>query len=1021
MATRILLLLLVLSAFARPSHAIVFGLVHAGSVPTGVGCYDVKTADLNGDGHLDVVSALNDRRGVAVVFGTGSGLGLVTFYPGGVAQAVDLADCDGNGSIDILEADWTENVVRLWKNQGNGMFVEFGAYNSFGNPRDVASGDFNGDGLRDAAVAQNNGQVRILLGVGGGALGLGTLMSLGGQMKGIAAGDLDLDGDLDLVAIDAVGNKLHRLRNDGSLQFTAGAPVALSGSPSDVALADLDGDGTLDAAVSLENGKVAVVKGGAADFVLPVATYPVGNLCQSVQIAEFDQEGGPDLLVSNYSQSTVTVLGNQGGLLFGTIAQGGSGAQPRSAAPGDFDEDGRMDVVSGDFLGGTVTYLRNADAYPHLMYTPSMLDFGEGFQGFPEIRSIQLSNTGAAFLTVTPGAIDGTEFAYPSPPGVIAIPSGESRVVQVRCKRTVVGEANGTLHFSTTDTLASNVAVELVATTIPATPKITYAPSTLDFGTDYEGNQEVLAVEVFNEGHAILTVTPGAIDGTQFSYAGPSNAFNVLIGSSATIPIRYARSAPGGANGTLHLATNDPDTPQVAIGLEGFAGPPPLAGFSAPQSITVPAGSQGQVAVVVRSLGITPLHVTVPADVGDLAEVSPFDVGPTSADFLRFEPSGAVWNIDWEGRVVTGGSGEYANGMDESNFLVQTGGVLGLGGRELRLGPALVAPGITIHRKIYVPEAGGWVRYIDVAENPNANARTATFDLIDNIGYVPIGNVLTSDGNGQFELDDDWIVAPANDRRSVGRVFRGAGSENVPVVASFFASPGVPGSFSRTKYVATVPPHGRVSVIQWAIQGADANEAQATAEALRGDPSMGLLHADAIDRSTAWNLAQDPHPFRPVAGNFVIAPGDSALLSVVLGAEAAMHDADLAAVLRLTTDDPQHLVLEVPLAFSVGNGQVVGTEPGAPTVATLALSGFRPNPLRLSETARVAFRLASSEPATLTLYDVRGRALARQGIDRPQPGPQILALTGAQLAPGVVWMRLEQGGKVATGRGIVLP
>ena len=64
MARRTLLFLLVLSAFARPSQAIVFGLVHAGSVPTGVGCYGVETVDLNGDGPLDVVSAFNDRRGV---------------------------------------------------------------------------------------------------------------------------------------------------------------------------------------------------------------------------------------------------------------------------------------------------------------------------------------------------------------------------------------------------------------------------------------------------------------------------------------------------------------------------------------------------------------------------------------------------------------------------------------------------------------------------------------------------------------------------------------------------------------------------------------------------------------------------------------------------------------------------------------------------------------------------------------------------------------------------------------------
>jgi hypothetical protein len=180
--------------------------------------------------------------------------------------------------------------------------------------------------------------------------------------------------------------------------------------------------------------------------------------------------------------------------------------------------------------------------------------------------------------------------------------------------------------------------------------------------------------------------------------------------------------------------------------------------------------------------------------------------------------------------------------------------------------------------------------------------------------------------------------------------------------------------------------------------------------------------ADAIDRGSALNLPQDPKAFRPVPGNYVVQPGDSALIAVVFGAEAATHDADLTATLRVTTDDPQHHVLDVPLAFSVGNGQVVGADPGnVPPVAKLELAGFRPNPLRLSGTARVSFRLASSEPATLTLYDVRGRVIAREVLAAPQAGPGSLALGGGSLKAGVVWMRLEQGGKVATGKGIVLP
>jgi hypothetical protein len=85
-------------------------------------------------------------------------------------------------------------------------------------------------------------------------------------------------------------------------------------------------------------------------------------------------------------------------------------------------------------------------------------------------------------------------------------------------------------------------------------------------------------------------------------------------------------------------------------------------------------------------------------------------------------------------------------------------------------------------------------------------------------------------------------------------------------------------------------------------------------------------------------------------------------------------------------------------------------------VATLALAGFRPNPASALRT--VSFSLASNEPATLQLIDVRGRAVARRDVGGLGPGPHAIDL-GGELKPGVYWMRLTQGAAVLLTRGVV--
>jgi hypothetical protein len=360
--------------------------------------------------------------------------------------------------------------------------------------------------------------------------------------------------------------------------------------------------------------------------------------------------------------------------------------------------------------------------------------------------------------------------------------------------------------------------------------------------------------------------------------------------------------------------------------------------------------------------------------------------------------------------------------MEMTSFPVQASGVLGLGGRELRLGPYAAPGGVFVTRKVYIPADGSFARFVDVAENPDDFARSFNFDYLDNSGYGPLAPVRTSSGDANFTLADDWIVLPpdgAPGRRAPGRIFRTAAAPHVPQTANL-GSTISPSIFSRTKYVTAVPARGRVTVTQWAIQGADADDAAAQAEALRLAPVSAFAHMDAIDRTTGWNIPPAPGIFRPVPGEHIVAAGDSVLVQVVFSGMAATHESEITGAVRLTTDDPAHPVVFLPLSLAITGGAVVGTDPVRPPAA-LALAGLVPNPARVSGSARVAYRLASSEPASITLYDVRGRVLARRVLERPVPGAGMIDLGRGGLAPGVLWLRLEQAGQVATTKGILLP
>jgi hypothetical protein len=297
--------------------------------------YFIKAVDVNGDGKLDLITADTNDNAITVLLGNGDGtftpLGSFPTGAGTAPVAFDIADLNGDGHPDLVVADSGAPAVTLMLNDGFGNFTATGTVNVGNAPTSVAVADFNHDGLPDiATVSGGFGHLNITLNTGGGTFGPTTNFATGFCANGVTTGDFNHDGNTD-VAVACV--------------FPSGDGVSvLLGK----------GDGTF---VTHPDGF-----GGQIPFI----SYSAGNQTPGfITTADVNGDGNTDLVTANFSSTgsfannSISVLPRNPDGTFGPARVYHGGMAPAAVVVGDFNGDGKTDIVSCDSGGpvGTVSFL----------------------------------------------------------------------------------------------------------------------------------------------------------------------------------------------------------------------------------------------------------------------------------------------------------------------------------------------------------------------------------------------------------------------------------------------------------------------------------------------------------------------------------------------------------------------------------------------------------------------------------------------------------------------------------------
>jgi hypothetical protein len=325
----------------------------------------------------DTAGAVTNRVSVLLAAGPGSFDPAQALTVGRGPQEVVTGDVDGDGDLDLATANDDSNSFSIRSGDGTGGFPVHQQLAVVRDPLGLALGDLNADGRLDVVVASANSggasyRISVRLGAAAGGFGALSAFDAPNHPWGVALGDLDEDGRLDLVTSGSLagGTGVHLGDGLGSFGPAQIHFLGTGGGSLFVRLEDIDGDGHLD--VLANAGPVALLRGDGTGALAPVELLPLAAVATANAIATGD-------LDSDGARDVVTAFGwlpGDGATGFRPVQRFTPGG---ASLLGDFTGDGRPDVAAlTRILGGA----DGIALHPNLRRRPrGVVPYGTGTPG----------------------------------------------------------------------------------------------------------------------------------------------------------------------------------------------------------------------------------------------------------------------------------------------------------------------------------------------------------------------------------------------------------------------------------------------------------------------------------------------------------------------------------------------------------------------------------------------------------------------------------------------------------------
>ena len=347
----------VLTSFIPPSFT---GFLHF---------VDRAVGDINGDGKMDVVLF----TGGSIFLLVGNNSGSFTFsgsfqssQNGSNIDSMYLLDLNGDGHLDILTTDALGADFEVFLGKGDGTFSNYTRYSAGTPAGPFLLADVDGDGRPDVLTVYFEANQPYQLGYFKGnpdgtfssLINVGASPSQGTPL--VSAGDLNSDGIPDLTFLTPSGLAVSLGQSGPSFGSThttisGGSMSPYSTLPTKPVVGDFNGDGLTDIAMAVEGGIVLLFGNGNGTFVSD-DFYDMGQPVGSAAVAKFSASGNMDIAVTLPAPFPRLLLGDgKGSFTLGPDHNSSYGSQSPvvTVVAADFNGDGKPDLNLGDMLPNT--------------------------------------------------------------------------------------------------------------------------------------------------------------------------------------------------------------------------------------------------------------------------------------------------------------------------------------------------------------------------------------------------------------------------------------------------------------------------------------------------------------------------------------------------------------------------------------------------------------------------------------------------------------------------------------------